>query len=272
MGLFLLAYYYPTDHDSRPHEVVCSHKQHLDEQGWIGWCRFAETGRSRRSRTGRLPRAQHTLGQRGETLEPTRQKQHRNPTRQHRRAEDAGDHLRRTAPRPGGCSPSGPRWEQRAPALPHLPLPRRRCRSPRPPFIDGPPPPTDRRTEVPSREPLLLLLRAARSTRSAGEYAWLVLGSLPGFRAAGWMELELAGRAPRRKAAEGEERAKQSGRCDACTCLLPRCAPLSLSLCPRLLRCHYFHFFIYAFPFFRLYYFLPFPPSQRLNLSCELRK
>nr|CAB3486443.1 unnamed protein product [Digitaria exilis] len=81
-----------------------------------------------------------------------------------------------------GYSPSGPRWEQTAPAL-HLllPLPRRRYHSPRPPFIHThpSPPPTTRRTDGRrgggccfGRE----APRAAGSTpRWVGEYAWLRL-------------------------------------------------------------------------------------------------
>jgi len=75
------------------------------------------------------------------------------------------------------------------------------------------PAPTDRPAEeAPSREPppLLLRLRAARSTRSAGEYAWLGLGSLPGLCGRNWNSL-----AVRRGGKRSGERRERSKAADA---------------------------------------------------------
>ena len=160
---------------------------------------------------------------------PTRQKQHRNPTRQEdRRAEDARDHLRRMTPRPGGCSSSGPRWKQRAPAPPLLPLPRRRCRSPRPPFIDDPPPPTDRRRRLllASRRLCYCGCAPPDPRARAGEYAWLGLGSLPGLGGRNWNSL-----AVRHGGKWSGERREQSKVADAAPYLyICSSPPLSLSL------------------------------------------
>lgn len=80
-------------------------------------------------RRGQNPRPQPTqVGSSSETQTP-----------RGRRTEAAGDHLQRTTARRGGYSLSGPRWEQRPPALLLLlSLPRRRSRSPRQPFIHRP--------------------------------------------------------------------------------------------------------------------------------------
>ena len=91
------------------------------------------------------------------------------------------------------------------------------------------PAPTDRSAEeAPSCEPppLLLRLRATRSTRSAGEYAWLGLGSLPGLCGRNWNSL-----AVRHGGKWSGERREQSKVDDAAPCLcLCSSPPLSLSL------------------------------------------
>lgn len=135
-----------------------------------------------------------------------------------RRAEDAGDHLRRMTARRGGYSLSGPRWEQRPPALLLLlSLPRRRSRSPRQPFIHRPV-----RGRTPSR---LLLENSCRASgftlppfRLLRQYACLALlarsgGGPPAFgdrRGRKWNSLALHRGGKRR-----EESSKQSKAADA---------------------------------------------------------
>lgn len=160
-----------------------------------------------------------------------------------------GDHhhlLRTTTARwRGGYSQSGPRWEQRPPALLLLPsLPQRRCRSPLPPpFIHRP---TDRRPAGTPRQ-LLLEKRCGAGAASGSTPPLLRVNMLRvGFawrrRRRRWAssrfwvwggnrqtvkELELPNSlAMHRRAESGgkprRERAKQSGRCDAMPLPLPR--------------------------------------------------
>ena len=160
------------------------------------------------------PRAAHPGAAGRSPGAPTRQKQHRNPTRQEdRRAEDARDHLRRMTPRPGGCSSSGPRWKQRAPAPPLLPLPRRRCRSPRPPFIDDPPPPTDRRRRLLLASRRLCCCGCAPPDPRARRVNMLGLGLAPSLACAAGIGIRWPCAAAESGAGRGESEAKRPMRC-----------------------------------------------------------
>ena len=178
------------------------------------------------------PRAAHPGAAGRNPGAPTRQKQHRNPTRQEdRRAEDARDHLRRMTPRPGGCSSCGPRWKQRALAPPLLPLPRHRCCSPRPPFIDDPPPPTDRRRRLLLASRRLCYCGCAPPDPRARRGNMLGLGLAPSLAWAAGIGIRWPCATAESGAGRGESKAKWPTRHPASTsALLPLSPSLSLSL------------------------------------------
>lgn len=148
----------PTNLDSRPDDVQCCARKTLPKAGKQP---NNSTSRDLNREAAANPRRRRHAGAAGTKApapaDTSRQQQQRNQTPRGGRAEDAGDHLRRTTARRGGYALSGPRWEQKQrPASVLLPsLPQRR--SPRPPFIHRPAP---ARGRTPRR--LLLLERRCR--------------------------------------------------------------------------------------------------------------